>query len=67
MRDSNRIDDFCDRWKAVWQTVSDWRFGQLMSNLLSDMKASGRDPFFSEDDEMIRYLEGYFKQKGVGK
>lgn len=49
MRDPKRIDDFCDRLKAVWHTVPDWRFGQLMVNLLGDMKASGRDPFFPED------------------
>ena len=30
MRDPKRIDDFCDRLKAVWHTVPDWRFGQLM-------------------------------------
>ena len=42
-------------------------FGQLIVNLLGDMKASGRDPFFPEDDEMIKYLEDYFKQRGAGK
>ena len=36
-----------------------------MINILGDMKASGRDPFFPEDDEMIKYLESYFKQRGV--
>ena len=65
MRDPKRIDKFCDRLKAVWHTVPDWRFGQLMINILGDMKASGRDPFFPEDDEMIKYLESYFKQRGV--
>lgn len=64
MRDSKRLDQFCDRLKTVWHTVPDWRFGQLMSNIFEDMKASGRDPFPTEDDEMIEYLENYF---GFGK
>lgn len=67
MRDPKRIDDFCDRLKDVWRNVPDWRFGQLMMNLLGEMKASGRDPFFSEDDEMIGFLEGYFKWKEAEK
>lgn len=67
MRDPKRIDDFCNRLKTVWHTVPDWRFGQLMINVLGDMQASGRDPFFPEDDEMIKYLEGYFKRKGEKK
>lgn len=62
MRDPKRINEFCDRLKAVWANVPDWRFGQLMMNVLGDMSASGRDPFFPEDDEMIEYLEGYFKR-----
>lgn len=62
MRDPNRIDDFCDRLKTVWHTVPDWRFGQLMVNLLWDEKAPWSDPFFPEDDKMIEYLEGYFGQ-----
>ena len=59
MRDAKRIDDFCNRLKAVWKQVPDWRFGQLITNALSAMQARGRDPFFPEEDEMIKFLENY--------
>lgn len=59
MRDVKRIDDFCNRLKAVWKQVPDWRFGQLIMNALEAMQAGGYDPFFLEDDEMIRFLENY--------
>lgn len=65
MRNPNRIKPFCDKLAALWSEVPDWRFGQLMSNLLgayvSDTK---RDIFFPEDDELMTYFENYFKQKG---
>lgn len=59
MRDPKRIDDFCNRLKVVWKQVPDWRFGQLMMNALGAMQAGGRDPFFPEEDEMIKFLENY--------
>lgn len=62
MRDPDRIDLFCDRLKVVWRCAPDWRFGQLMMNILGDMSATGRDPFFPEDDEMIAYFESYFRR-----
>ena len=65
MRDPKRIDKFCAQLATVWHNVPDWRFGQLMSNLLgayvSDTK---RDIFFPEDDELMTYFENYFKPKG---
>ena len=33
-----------------------------MMNILGDMSATGRDPFFPEDDEMIAYFESYFRR-----
>lgn len=59
MRDPNRIDEFCKRLAAVWHKVPDWRFGQLMVNVLGEMN---RDPFFPEDEEMIEFFENYVKK-----
>lgn len=59
MRDSERIDKFCERLAKAWENYPDWRFGQLMVNILSEMMAQGRDPFFPEEDEMIRFIEDY--------
>lgn len=58
MRDPKRIKVFCDRLAEVWEReCPDWRFGQLMCNVLNSM---GKDPFFPEDDEMIKFFEDYF-------
>lgn len=60
MRDPKRIDRFCDQLKAVWHRVPDWRFGQLMSNMLGDFVGeTGRDIFFPEDDEMMEFFLKY--------
>ncbi len=63
MRNPNRIKPFLERLEKCWNKVPDWRFGQLMSNVLNSMPI---DPFFPEDEEMIEYFEKYFeKYKGV--
>lgn len=57
MRNTKRIDIFCDQLKKVWHCVPDWRFGQLMSNMLGDFVAeTGQDIFFPEDDEMMNFF-----------
>ena len=33
MRDSNRIDYYCDELAELWHKVPDWRFGQFMVNM----------------------------------
>ena len=48
MRDPNRIDKFCDQLKAIWHQVPDWRFGQLMENMLHVLK---------------RFIESFFLYK----
>lgn len=63
MRDPNRIDKYCDELKAIWHSVPDWRFGQLMSNMLGQFVAdTGQDIFFPEDHEMFRYFHDYIDQ-----
>ena len=67
MRDPKRIYKFCDRLAAVWGRVPNWRFGQLMMNCLGEMSAAGRDPFFPEDDEMIKFIENYVGTTAPGQ
>lgn len=63
MRDPNRIDKFCDELNRLWHKVPDWRFGQLISNVLSAYQAEKmRDIFFPEDDEMMEFFKEYFKE-----
>lgn len=57
MRDPKRIQKFCSRLARAWETVPDWRFGQFIVNVFSELSI---DPFFPEDDEMIEFIEKYF-------
>lgn len=61
MRNKNRIYEFCNEFANVWaNNVPDWRFGQLICNVFGQMAGEGRDPFFPEEDEMIKYFKKYF-------
>jgi len=62
MRDINRIDKFCNELAEIWKKVPDWSFGQLMNNVLGQMQSEGKDIFFPEEDEMIKYFRDYFKR-----
>ena len=59
MRDANRLDDFYDRLKVVHkEKFPDLRFTQFVMSLLANIeKASGRDTFYTEEDEIIKYIE----------
>ena len=62
MRDPDRIQKFCNEIARLWGCVPDWRFGQLLSNVLGDWQArTHRDIFFPEDDELIQAFRDYFK------
>ena len=60
MRDPARIDRFCDELKRVWHQFPDWRFGQLMSNMLGQFVAdTGMDIFFPEEPELMAFFQKY--------
>lgn len=64
MRNPDRIYDFCIQLANIWEeNVPQWRFGQLICNVFGQMAAEGRDPFFPEEDEMIKYFRNYFKNE----
>ena len=64
MRDKNRIYKFCNDLSNIWaDNVPDWRFGQLICNVFGQMASDGRDPFFPEEDEMIKFFKDYFEVK----
>ena len=66
MRDPNRIDKFCNELKLLWHKVPDWRFGQLMSNVLGAVyEKTNHDPFYMEDDEMLSALKKIFEEWGL--
>ena len=57
MRDPKRIRKFCNRLATVWELVPDLRFGQLLFNIFVQIKNEGKDPFYVEDNAMIKYIE----------
>lgn len=60
MRNPNRIDDFCTQLAKIWKTnVPDWRFGQLICNVFGTLN---EDPFFPEEDKMIKIFKDYFSK-----
>lgn len=60
MRDPSRIYKFCNELAKVWsENAPDMRFGQLMTNIFNTMQAQGRDPFFSEEDEIMPFIKNY--------
>lgn len=65
MRDPNRIDEFCEEVKKMWHRVPDWRFGQLMCNLIDNIYArTGTDGFYLEEPDMLEYIREFMKPKG---
>ena len=62
MRDPNRIDKFCLDLAKIWHEVPDWRFGQLMINIMSHyITEYGRDAFYVEDDNFMKWMQAQFK------
>ena len=65
MRKVERIDTFCNELAKVWkENCPDWRFGQLMVNVLNSMP---KDPFFPEEDEMLQFFKDFFAPKEDNK
>ena len=60
MRDPKRIQAFCNQLADMWRTVPDWRFGQLIVNLLRAFDETGQDLFFVEDEELLRFIQKFF-------
>ena len=65
MRNEKRIDEFCRMLAYYWHRVPDWRFGQLISNVLGAyIGTTGRDIFYPEDRELLDFFNEYFSMEG---
>ena len=64
MRDPNRLYKFYDELRDIHMTYfPDWRFGQLINNVLGWWTAKyKRDIFFPEEDEMIEIFKEYIEE-----
>lgn len=61
MRDPKRLTNFYNRLKKYHANYfPDWRFGQFMLNFFGWLASEKKiDPFFPEEDKMIKYIEEY--------
>ena len=59
MRDPDRISILCNKLMEHWKKVPDWRFGQLLCNMLGS-ELGDKDLFFVEDARFIEMIEHYF-------
>lgn len=64
MRDPNRLYKFYDELRDIHMTYfPDWRFGQLINNVLGWWTAKcKRDIFFPEEYEMIEIFKEYIEE-----
>lgn len=64
MRDPNRIDYYCDELANIWHKVPDWRFGQLMVNIITAYanKHNDIDPFYVEDADFMKFVREFIKE-----
>lgn len=61
MRKIERIKPFMEEMAKIWESnCPDWRFGQLMVNVLNSFEI---DPFFIEEEEMLERFKKYFKEE----
>jgi hypothetical protein len=61
MRDGNRLYKFYDELRDIHMTYfPDWRFGQMVVNVLSEWQSQqDRDIFYLEEDEILQIFKDY--------
>lgn len=59
MRDPKRIRKFMERLTQVWESVPDWRFGQLIENIIRGNGISFMKLFYMEDEEFLKLLDNF--------
>lgn len=64
MRDIKRIRKFCNELATIWETqCPDWRFSQLVLNVMESDEMDNTMPFYVEDDEMMGFIKSFFKME----
>ena len=59
-RDMNRIQPFCDRLAKAWEKLTDWRFGQLMVNLMRDYEEMECAICHRKESSKTRCVNGHY-------
>lgn len=64
MRDIKRIRKFCNELANIWESqCPDWRFSQLVLNVMESDEMEDTMPFYVEDDEIMKHFKSYFKME----
>lgn len=63
MRNPERIDEYCNQLAELWGKVPDWRFGQLMMNMLSEFQTEHSPSYLFnvEDEQLFQYMKKWIK------
>lgn len=69
MRDPKRIDAYIEQLRAAWKTFPDWRFGQLLSNVVGAImtRLNRNDVFYIEDEEFFKALDDEVTKELLGE
>ena len=63
MRDPERIDHYIAQLQRIWKAYPDFRFGQLLMNLLGEVqKEVGIDLFYIEDEEFFTTFQKCYER-----
>jgi hypothetical protein len=64
MRDINRIRTFCNELADIWEKeCPDWRFNQLVLNIINSELMEYALPFYVEDEKMMEYIREFFRKE----
>lgn len=61
MRDPNRIDKFLTKFGEYWKQVPDWRFGQVVENVMRATSGTSQT-FFIEDEDFLKNMKVFFEE-----
>ena len=65
MRDPKRIKPLLMEIEKQWENFPDWRLGQLIENIKRFYNID--DLFYTEDDEMLKLIENFMREKEKGE
>lgn len=67
MRNPERINEIMHELTEIWKENPDWRFGQLISNVVGEIMANNHitDMFFPEENVWLTGLQEYKKSHSI--
>ena len=60
-RDPKRIEIMFDKIRKIWYRYPDLRLGQLLVNVIPVTNPAHYDPFYIEDEDLMKLLDRYLE------